>query len=175
VREFVRQGEAILASEHPANAFVLRGFAQLPKWPTFGEVWGLDAVAIAQYPMYRGVAKVVGMTVLPAASSMEEEISMLEQNWGQHDFFFVHMKKTDSFGEDGNFDAKVDIIEQVDALVPRILALNPDVLIITGDHSTPAKLRSHSWHPVPTLLYSKDCLPDGITGFGERALWRGEA
>ncbi len=173
VREFVRQGTEILAHEHPANYFVLRGFAQLPNWPTFNEVWGVNAVAIAQYPMYRGVAKVVGMTVLQAASSMEEEISMLEQNWDKHDFFFVHMKKTDSYGEDGNFDAKVDIIEQVDALVPRILALNPDVLIITGDHSTPAKLRSHSWHPVPVLLYSPDCLPDGITSFGERACAHG--
>ncbi|MFZ3071460.1 MAG: 2,3-bisphosphoglycerate-independent phosphoglycerate mutase [Anaerolineaceae bacterium] len=169
IREFVRQGSAILAAEHPANSFVLRGFAQLPKWPKFGEVWGVNALAIAMYPMYRGVAKVVGMAVMPPAASMDEEITMLEQNWGRYDFFFVHIKKTDSYGEDGNFDAKVGIIEEVDRLLPRILALNPDVLIVTGDHSTPAKLRSHSWHPVPALLYSKDCRPDGIASFGERA------
>ncbi|MFZ3150328.1 MAG: 2,3-bisphosphoglycerate-independent phosphoglycerate mutase [Anaerolineaceae bacterium] len=169
IREFVRQGNEVLAREHPANSFVLRGFAQMPKWPKFGQAWGLDALAIAMYPMYRGVAKVVGMTVMPAAASMDEEITMLEQNWDKHDFFFVHIKKTDSYGEDGNFDAKVHVIEEVDALLPRVLALNPDVLIVTGDHSTPAKLRSHSWHPVPVMLYSPDCRPDGITSFGERA------
>ena len=173
IREFVRQGNEILATEHPANSFVLRGFAQLPKWPTFGEIWGVNPVAIAMYPMYRGVAKVVGMTVLDAAASMEEEITMLEQNWDKHDFFFVHIKKTDSYGEDGNFDAKVHIIEEVDALLPRILALDPDVLIITGDHSTPAKLRAHSWHPVPTMIYSKNCLPDGLTTYGERTCAKG--
>ncbi len=173
IREFVRQGNEILANEHPANSFVLRGFAQMPKWPKFREAWGVDALAIAMYPMYRGVAKVVGMTVMPPAASMDEEITMLEQNWDKHDFFFVHIKKTDSYGEDGNFDAKVHIIEEVDALLPRILALDPDVLIITGDHSTPAKLRSHSWHPVPTLLYSKDCRPDGINSYGERACTAG--
>jgi len=173
IREFVRQGNEILAAEHPANSFVLRGFAQLPKWPTFGEIWGVNAVAIAMYPMYRGVAKVVGMTVLEPAASMDEEITMLERNWDKYDFFFVHIKKTDSYGEDGNFDGKVHIIEEVDALLPRILALDPDVLIITGDHSTPAKLKSHSWHPVPTLIYSKTCLPDGIATYGERACAKG--
>lgn len=169
IREFVRQGNAILAAEHPANSFVLRGFAEMPKWPRFNDVWGVNALAIAMYPMYRGVSKVVGMTVMPPAASMEEEITMLEQNWDKYDFFFVHIKKTDSYGEDGNFEGKVHIIEEVDQLLPRILALNPDTLIITGDHSTPAKLKSHSWHPVPTLLYAKDCRPDGIASFGERA------
>ncbi len=113
------------------------------------------------------------MTVLEAATSIDEEITMLEQNWEKYDFFFVHIKKTDSYGEDGNFDAKVHIIEEVDALLPRILALDPDVLIITGDHSTPAKLKAHSWHPVPTMLYSKTCLPDGLTTYGERACAKG--
>lgn len=169
VREFVRQGNEILKNEHPANSFVMRGFAAMPKWDQFNDVWGVNSVAIAMYPMYRGVAKVVGMKVLPPAASMEEEIEMLEQNWDQHDFFFVHIKKTDSYGEDGNFDEKVHIIEEVDQLLPRILKLDPDALIITGDHSTPAKLKSHSWHPVPTLLYAKDARPDGIAEFGERA------
>jgi len=173
IREFVRQGNEILKTEHPANSFVLRGFAGMPTWPKFPDVWGIKSLAIAMYPMYRGVSKVVGMTVMPPAESMSHEISMLEENWKDYDFFFVHIKKTDSYGEDGNFKGKVHIIEEVDTLLPRILALNPDVLIITGDHSTPAKLKSHSWHPIPTMLYAKDVRPDGITSFGERACLHG--
>lgn len=169
VREFVKQANEAIKNEHPANSFVLRGFAAMPKWPKFKEAWGVDAVAIAMYPMYRGVSKVVGMTVLPPADSMKHEITMLEQQWKDHDFFFVHIKKTDSYGEDGNFDAKAHIIEEVDQLLPRILALDPDVLIITGDHSTPAKMKSHSAHPVPTMIYAKNARPDGIKEFGERA------
>ena len=173
IREFVRQGNEILKNEHPANSFVMRGFAGMPAWPKFPEVWGTKSLAIAMYPMYRGVSKVVGMTVMPPAESMAEEITMLEQNWADYDFFFVHIKKTDSYGEDGNFEGKVHIIEDVDALLPRILALDPAVLIITGDHSTPAKLKSHSWHPIPTLLYAKDVRPDGVNSFGERACLQG--
>ena len=173
IREFVRQGNEILKNEHPANSFVMRGFAGMPAWPKFPEVWGIKSLAIAMYPMYRGVSKVVGMTVMPPAESMSEEISMLEHNWADYDFFFVHIKKTDSYGEDGNFEGKVHIIEEVDALLPRILALDPAVVIITGDHSTPAKLKSHSWHPIPTLLYAKDVRPDGIASFGERACLQG--
>lgn len=169
VQEFVRQAEEILADEHPANMFLLRGFAKLPDWPTFPELFGLKAAAIAMYPMYRGVAKLVGMHSLPAAKSYDEEIDMLEAHWMDYDFFFVHIKKTDSYGEDGNFDAKVHEIEKVDALLPRILALNPSVLLITGDHSTPAAMKTHSWHPVPVLLHAKTCRPDGIERFGERA------
>lgn len=169
VRAFVRQGNEILKNESPANSFVLRGFAEMPKWPKFNDVWGTRSVAIAMYPMYRGVAKVVGMTVMPPAESMEQEVDMLVENWANFDFFFVHIKKTDSYGEDGNFAGKVGIIEQVDRLLPRILALDPDVLIITGDHSTPARLKAHSSHPVPTLFYARDIRPDGITSFGERA------
>jgi 2,3-bisphosphoglycerate-independent phosphoglycerate mutase len=173
VREFVRQGNEILKNEAPANSFVLRGFAGMPKWPKFNDVWGLNSVAIAMYPMYRGVAKVVGMTVLHPAESMSQEIDMLEEYWDKHDFFFVHIKKTDSFGEDGNFDGKVGIIEEVDQLIPRIMALDPDVLIITGDHSTPSKLKAHSWHPIPTMLWSKNARPDGIEAFGERECLKG--
>ncbi len=125
------------------------------------------------YPMYRGVAKVVGMTVMPPADSMSDEIRMLEENWDAYDFFFVHIKKTDSYGEDGNFDGKVGIIEEVDALLPRITALGPAALIITGDHSTPAKLKAHSWHPIPVLIYSPDARPDGIAEFGERPCMHG--
>lgn len=173
IRDFVEQANLVLKDQRPANSFVLRGFAAMPKWPSFNAVWGVDAVAIAMYPMYRGVSKVVGMTVMPPAESMADEITMLEEQWDKHDFFFVHIKKTDSYGEDGNFDAKVHIIEEVDALLPRIMTLDPDVVIITGDHSTPAKLKSHSAHPVPTLLYGKNARPDRIAEFGERACARG--
>jgi len=173
VQEFVRQAEKILADEHPANMLLLRGFAKLPDWPLFPEVYGLKPLAIAMYPMYRGVAKLVGMDVMPAAQSYEEEFEMLEEKWEDYDFFFVHIKKTDSYGEDGNMPAKVHEIEKVDALLPRILALDPSVVIITGDHSTPCAMKSHSWHPVPVLFYAKTCRPDEIPQFGERACLRG--
>ena len=173
VQEFVRQAEKVLADESPANMLLLRGFSQLPDWPMFPDVFGVKSVAIAMYPMYRGVAKLVGMDSPPAAQSYEEEIDMLEEKWNDFDFFFVHIKKTDSYGEDGNFDKKVHEIEKVDALLPRILALNPAVLVITGDHSTPCAMKYHSWHPIPVMLHAKTCRPDGIDSFGERACLRG--
>jgi 2,3-bisphosphoglycerate-independent phosphoglycerate mutase len=173
VQEVVRQAEQVLKNESPANMFLLRGFAQLPKWPKFPDGLNLKAIAIAMYPMYRGVAKLVGMYSPPAAQSYEEEIDMLVANWDAYDFFFVHIKKTDSYGEDGNFDKKVHEIEAVDALLPRILALDPSALIITGDHSTPCLMRQHSWHPVPVLFYAKLCRPDGIASFGEGACRQG--
>jgi 2,3-bisphosphoglycerate-independent phosphoglycerate mutase len=173
VQEFVRQAEKILADEHPANMLVLRGFAQIPDWPKFPEAFGLKSIAIAMYPMYRGVAKLVGMDSPPAAHDYDEEIDLLEANWDKYDFFFVHIKKTDSFGEDGNFEKKVEEIEKVDALIPRILALDPSVLIITGDHSTPCVMKKHSWHPVPVLLHARTCRPDGVSSFGERACLQG--
>jgi len=173
MQEFIRQAEELLKDESPANMVLLRGIAQMPDWPKFPEVFGLKSVAIAMYPMYRGVAKLVGMDSPPALQSYEEEIDLLEQKWEDYDFFFVHIKKTDSYGEDGNFDKKVHEIEKVDALLPRILALDPSVLIITGDHSTPCLMKTHSWHPVPVLLYGKVCRPDGVDKFGERACLQG--
>ena len=173
VQEFIRQAQEILKDESPANMLLLRGFAQLPDWPKFPEVFGLKSLAIAMYPMYRGVAKLVGMESPTAANSYEEEIDMLEKFWDDYDFFFVHIKKTDSYGEDGNFEKKVEEIEKVDTLLPRIMALDPSVLIITGDHSTPCEMKTHSWHPVPVLLYAKQCRPDGIASFGESACRQG--
>jgi 2,3-bisphosphoglycerate-independent phosphoglycerate mutase len=125
--------------------------------------------------MYRGVAKLVGMDVLPVAGeALEDEVETLRAHWAQYDYFFFHVKKTDSAGEDGDFERKAKVIEDVDrVVVPAILALEPEVLIVTGDHSTPAALRSHSWHPVPTLLWSRTCRPDGVAEFGERACGRG--
>lgn len=172
-REFVNQAQVILKDEHPANMLLLRGFAQIPTWPKFPDAFGVKSLAIAMYPMYRGVAKLVGMECMPAAHDYAEEFTMLEENWDKYDFFFLHIKKTDSYGEDGNFDAKVHEIEKVDALLPRALALDPDVIIITGDHSTPCVMKSHSWHPVPVLFYAKTSRPDDVTSFGERACAHG--
>ncbi len=169
VEQFVDQARQILANHHPANMVLLRGFSQLPQWPQFKAVYGLNAAAIAIYPMYRGVAKLVGMQVLEAGSNLEEEFSALEKHWKDLDFFFVHAKHSDSAGEDGAFDRKVQAIEEVDRQVPRLMALKPDVVIVTGDHSTPSLLHAHSWHPVPVILWSEYCRPDNVQVFGERA------
>jgi 2,3-bisphosphoglycerate-independent phosphoglycerate mutase len=174
--EFVRQAAELLKNEHPANFVLLRGFARYPSIPKFTDTFKLKAGAIAVYPMYRGLARLVGMDVLEHGESLEDEVASLERHWGSYEFFFVHYKNTDTTGEDGNFTAKVAAIEQFDAVLPRIMALKPDVIAITGDHSTPSRLRSHSWHPVPLLVHSQWCIPDGpdgVDGFNERACRRG--
>jgi len=170
---FIEQGQKILAGQPKANGLTLRGFAPRPALPTYGEVYGLRAAAIAVYPMYKGLARLVGMDIVGKAQTLDEQISVLEENWSKYDFFFIHFKYTDSTGEDGNFAAKVKRTEEVDAVIPRITALKPTVLIVTGDHSTPSFLKSHSWHPVPTLLVSDCCRFDGHTEFGERTSMRG--
>jgi len=144
----------ILKEKKPANGILLRGFSCPPDIPPFQERFRLSPCAIASYPMYRGLASLVGMTLLPVGEEIESEFASLEENWEQYNFFFVHIKKTDSYGEDGNFEKKREVIEQTDRFIPRLLELSPDVLIITGDHSTPVALKNHSWHPVPYLLYS---------------------
>lgn len=169
VKQFVDQAAEVLADERPANMLTLRGFASRPTWPTLGELFGVRTAAIASYPMYRGVAKLVGMEALETGPEIEDEFTTLEQHWDKFDFFYFHVKKTDSYGEDGDFDHKVAVIEKVDALIPRLTALNPDVVVVTGDHSTPSALKSHSWHPVPVLLRSRYCRPDGVVSFGESA------
>lgn len=173
VRQFVEAAKEKLADEHPANMLLLRGFSQLPDWPMFPDVFGVRAAAIAMYPMYRGVAKLVGMDVLPASHSMEEEVEDLTRIWDDYDFFFVHIKKIDSAGEDGDFDRKVSIIEHADAILGDVLDLGPDVVIVTGDHSTPAKMSYHSWHPVPVMIWSENCRPDGAKVFSEMACLNG--
>lgn len=158
----------------PANMITLRGFAQLPKIPSFQERYGLNAAAIAVNGMYKGVSRMVGMSVLPVnGETPADEFSTLEKFWGDHDFFYLHIKKTDTAGEDGDFWRKVRAIEEVDALIPRLTALNPDVIIIGGDHSSPAVLKFHSWHPVPLMIYGKHVRADCISEFGERACTRG--
>ncbi len=167
--EFVARAKAALADRHPANMVLLRGFSQHPDLPSMVDTFKLNPAAIAAYPMYRGLAKLVGMKVLDTGSSIEDEFNTLRQRYGDHDFFFIHVKKTDSAGEDGNFDGKVSVLEEVDGLLPRITDLKPDVIVVTGDHSTPATLKGHSWHPVPLILYSRWCRPDSVQQFGERA------
>jgi 2,3-bisphosphoglycerate-independent phosphoglycerate mutase len=148
---------------------LLRGFSKRPVLPTLGELYKLNAAAIATYPMYRGLAKLVGMEILKTGDAIADEFDTLVQHYNEYDFFYLHIKQSDSAGEDGDFEGKVRVIEEVDALLPRLTALEPDVLIVTGDHSTPAVLKSHSWHPVPFLLYSRYCRPDNAYEFSERA------
>ena len=145
----------------------MRGIDKRPHIPTFEEVYGLRAAAIAVYPMYRGLARLVSMQVLDAGQTLVDQCSRLAQAWNDFDFFFMHYKYTDSTGEDGNFPVKVERIEQLDAAIPKIMQLKPDVLVVTGDHSTPSKMKSHSWHPVPVLISAANCRSDACTTFGE--------
>jgi 2,3-bisphosphoglycerate-independent phosphoglycerate mutase len=165
--QWIAAATKLLSGEKKANGLTLRGFAERPNLPTYEEVYGLKAAAIAVYPMYKGLARLVGMDIVGKAQTLAEQIGVLEENWSKYDFFFLHYKYSDSTGEDGNFDAKVKRIEDFDSVLPRVRALKPQVLIVTGDHSTPSYLKSHSWHPVPTLLVSDCCRPDGHTTFGE--------
>ena len=172
-KEFVKQARELLADQPKANCCTLRGVSPKPNPPSYEEVYGLRAAAIAVYPMYKGLAQLVGMDVIGEAQTLDEQMTVLEENWDQYDFFFIHFKYTDSTGEDGNFDAKVKKTEEVDTCVPRIMALKPDVFIATGDHSTPAMLASHSWHSVPTLLWAKHCRTDPCQNFGEAECLKG--
>jgi 2,3-bisphosphoglycerate-independent phosphoglycerate mutase len=170
---FVAEANKVLSDHAPTNMITLRGFARHPKIRSIQEAYGLRAVAIAVYPMYRGLARLVGMDIADAGSTLSDQVEALKQHWENYDFFFLHYKYTDSTGEDGNFAGKVEMIERLDAVIPRIRGLNPDVLIVTGDHSTPSKLRGHSWHPVPTVLVARTARPDRVTEFGEDACLRG--
>jgi len=171
--EFVSQAKQVLRSCHPANMVLLRGFSQLPRWPLMSDVFKLNPAAIASYPMYRGLARLVGMKVLATGGTLAEELATLRQHYNEHDFFFLHVKQTDSRGEDGDFQAKVKAIEEIDAYLPELLSMEPDVLIVTGDHSTPATLASHAWHPVPFMLRSRWCRPDRVKEFSESACAQG--
>lgn len=166
-KEFLKQAREILQDESKANFHTMRGFASRPDLAPYQEVYGLRAAAIAVYPMYKGLARLVGMDVIGSAATLDDQMQVLKDSWNDYDFFFIHFKYTDSTGEDGNFEEKVKRTEQLDACLPAINALNPTVLIVTGDHSTPAYLSNHSWHPVPTLLVSDCCRPDPHTSFGE--------
>jgi 2,3-bisphosphoglycerate-independent phosphoglycerate mutase len=172
--KFIAQAAEVLKGEEKANYLLLRGFSVMPHLISFKEAYGLNAVSIATYPMYGGLAKLVGMTTPVVSGGVQEEIDYLKANYDKYDFFFFHVKKVDSYGEDGDFDGKRRRIEEFDALLPQILSLSPNVLIITGDHSTPALMKGHSWHPVPVLLKSPYVLGGLCKGFSERECTKGE-
>lgn len=173
LKEFVARAADILKDDHPANMITLRGIAKRPPIPQMEEVYQLRSAAIAVYPMYRGLARLVGMRILDAGRTLDDQIAALRRYWEEADFFFVHYKYTDAAGEDGHFARKVTCVEEVDAQIAEIVKLRPDVLIVTGDHSTPAKLKSHSWHPVPVVLAAGSCRRDEATAFGETQCLRG--
>ncbi len=152
VNGFIKQVNEILGEEHPANSCLLRGIAKGPTIKNFKERYGLKACAIASYPMYKGLSRLVGMDVIDGLVTLDDEISKLEEVYNEYDFFYIHVKKTDSYGEDGNREAKVKVIEEFDGLLPRMLGLLPTVMCITADHSTPTVMSSHSWHPNPVLI-----------------------
>jgi len=173
VNRFVTDAERLLHDAAPANMILLRGFDQLPELPRFPSVFGLRAAAIAAYPMYRGLARLVGMDVLKTGSSFTDEVATLRRHWDEYDFFFVHYKDTDKAGEDGDFDAKVAALERFDAVLPEIEALRPDVLVVTGDHATPSILAAHGWQPVPVLVHGRYGGADAVDAFTERACTAG--
>jgi 2,3-bisphosphoglycerate-independent phosphoglycerate mutase len=175
VNQWVEKVKERIRDQRPANMVTLRGWSTEPGLPSIQEVFKLNAAALAVYPMYKGLASLVGMTLIQGLTNLEDQLEALRKVWDAYDFFFVHYKYTDSRGEDGDFDAKVKEIEKVDAIIPGILEQKPDVLVVTGDHSTPAVLKSHSWHPVPLLFWAPGVTrsnPD-VQGFGESQCLRG--
>ncbi len=173
VNEFVAQAGKLLAEEERANMVLLRGFARLPDLPPMGDVYRLNTAGIAAYPMYRGLAEVAGMKVIPTGHTFGDEVETLRQNYNNHDFFFIHYKPADAAGEDGDFDAKVKCLEDLDPFIPQIRELEPDVFLVAGDHATPAIKAAHSWHPVPFMLHSKLTRGEGVPGFNERTCAQG--
>lgn len=173
VNEFVSQASKLLAEEERANMVLLRGFAQMPNLPPMNDAYQLNTAGIAAYPMYRGLAEVAGMKVIPTGRTFGDEVETLRQNFDNHDFFFIHYKPADAAGEDGDFDAKVKCLEDLDPFIPQIRELNPDVFLVAGDHATPAIMAAHSWHPVPFMLHSKLTRGEGVARFNERTCAQG--
>lgn len=167
VNKFIDEANRRLKDSSPANGVLLRGFSKMIDMPTFESAYKLKAAAIALYPMYRGLSCLVGMDVLKTGTTIESEFQTLKENYSKYDFFFMHIKQTDSSGEDGDFARKVKVLEEVDKYIPQLTALNPDVVIVTGDHSTPAVVKGHSWHPVPVLISGKNCRVDAVKSFNE--------
>ena len=173
VNQFVAKAAQLMSEEDRANMLLLRGFAQMPSLPPMGEVYRMNPAAIAAYPMYRGLATVAGMRVIPTGRHFSDEVETLRINFDSHDFFFIHYKPADAAGEDGDFDAKVQKLEELDPLIPAIRELEPDVFMVAGDHATPAITAGHSWHPVPFMLHSRLTLGEGIPAFNERECRQG--
>lgn len=173
VNTFLRRAREVLENESPANGCLLRGFSGAPSIPGLKELYQLKSAALAVYPMYQGIARLLGMEVLPHNGSLEGMMRSLQAYWDDYDLFYVHFKKPDLRGEDGDFHGKVEALEEIDFHLTTVMDLMPSVLAITGDHSTPSVLRAHSWHPVPLLLASPQGLPDETVIFGERSCSRG--
>jgi len=167
VSDFIEQAKGVLSNEKPANMILLRGFDKYNSFKTIKERYSLKSLAIAEYPMYKGMAKLLGMDVIENLSGLDSQVKALKSNYNKYDFFYFHIKKTDSLGEDGDFDGKVKEIEKIDAIIPKIVELNPDVLVVTADHSSPALLKYHSWHPVPVMLKSIYARKDYVEKFNE--------
>ncbi len=172
-RDWVERASSVLGDQEPANMVLLRGFASLPEWPRFPDVFQMRSLAIAAYPMYLGVARLVGMEAVQVEDSPTALAEELERRVGDHDFFFLHVKGTDKAGEDGDFGQKVSVIESVDAIVPRLVDAVGGVTLVTGDHSTPATMSAHSWHPVPFLLSGGPARAAAAVSFGESECARG--
>lgn len=173
VEAFLQRAHQVLQGEEPANGVLMRGFSRLPEIPSMKELFKLSPACIASYPMYRGLARLVGMEVLEVGESIAEEFAALKRHFQDFDFFYLHVKKTDSFGEDGNFSAKVQVIEELDRHIPELLELDPEVIVVTADHSTPSALKGHSWHPNPFVLRSPYERRDEVDRFTEAACARG--
>ena len=173
VNSFIKEATEILSHSQPANTILLRGFAKHPSLPTMEELYKLKPVAVAHYPMYKGLARLVGMDLAHPEEGIRALFSTVAQIFNDFNFFYVHVKKTDSAGEDGNYQAKKAVIEEVDAHLPQLLRLRPEVLAVTSDHSTPCLLKAHSWHPNPFLLHSAFSQPDRVSFFSERECSQG--
>ena len=168
-RKVLARAHEVLAGEKKANGVLARGFAERPTWPTMTERFGVRAAVVAGTPMYRGVARLVGMEALDASNDVAKDVASLAASWNDYDFFFIHYKHTDKAGEDGDFQAKVKYIEEADSALPALEKLRPDVLTVTADHSTPSAMKAHSWHPVPVLLSAATVRRDAVTEFNEVA------
>ena len=173
VNQFISRAKHVLKNEEQANMVLLRGFSGLPDMPAMGDAYALNPAAIAAYPMYRGLASIIGMNVIPTGRAFSDELDTLYENYKNHDFFYIHYKPADAAGEDGNFQAKVEALEALDSHIPRLRELAPDVLMVAGDHATPAIMAAHSWHPVPFLLHSSLTRGEGVESFSERSCGTG--
>ncbi len=172
--QFIEAARDILGSRDTANMMLMRGFSRRPQWPAFGDAYSLSPGAVAAYPMYRGIASLLGMNVIPTGHDFDAELDTLADHWDDHDFFFLHYKPADAAGEDGDFDAKVRTLEELDRRIPRLLDMGADVVAVAGDHSTPSVMAAHSWHPVPLMINSGSTNQGlGSPGFDERSCGSG--
>ena len=167
--EFISKARQKLSGQERANMVLLRGFSKIPSWPQMDEVYSLNPAAIAAYPMYRGLAGLLGMKILDTGSTFDEQLVTLENSFKDHDFFFLHYKAADAAGEDGNFEDKIKTLEDLDKKIPQLMDLDIDTLVVAGDHSTPAILASHSWHAVPLLINASHTEGEGVEAFNEKA------